>query len=217
MLDTKFMLQHDHVALMGPILHLALQGRTQGIQRVSTRRNLLGGGEEADPAQSTEDAISVVVVGEGGLGGDGPGEVLFVSRGGAQDLARGFVPGDRRGGEEVARLVGQEADVDQHLDHLREALVAQGAADDGLGFGDLVAFAEGRRVAVGVADEGEARVDEVGLGGGHEVRAGDAVFLAVLVEFGGVAQREKHPAAGPRELVAQRVVRVLGGRQASAV
>lgn len=217
MLDAELMLQHDHVTLMGLILHLALEGRTQGVKRVTTGGDLLLGGEEADPAQTSEDTVSVIVAGEGSLGGDSRHEVLLVRRGCTEDLARGFVPGNWGRGEEVARLVGQEANVNQHLDHLREALVAQGAADNGLGFGDLVAFTEGRRVTVGVGDEGEARVDVVGLGRGHQVRAGHAVLLAVQVELGCVAQGEQHATAGPRELVAQWVVRVLGRGETSAV
>lgn len=216
MLDAELVLQHYHVALVRLVLHLALEGGAQGVERVAARGDLLVGGEEADPAEAAEDAVAVFVVGEGGLGRDSPHQVLLVSGRGAQDLSGGFLPGGRRG-EEVARLVGQEANVDQGLDHLREALVAQGATDDGLGLGDLVALTEGGRVTVRVAHESEARVDVVGLSGGHEVGASNAVLLAIQVELGRVTEGQQDTAAGPRELVAQRVVRVLGGGETTAV
>lgn len=215
MLDTELVLQHDHVTLVGLVLHLSLESSAQGVERVTTGSDLLVR-EEADPAETAEDTVALLVVGERSLGRDRPGEVLFVGRGSAQDLAGSLLPGDG-GVEEVSGLVAQEADVDEALDHLGEALVAQGAADDGLGFGDLVALAEGGGVAVGVAQEGEAWVDEVGLGGGHELGAVDRDGLAVLVELGGVAEGEENAAAGPGELVAQRVVGVFGGGETTAV
>jgi hypothetical protein len=63
------------------------------------------------------------------------------------------------------RLLGEETHVYENAHHFGEALVAEGAADDGLGFGHLVALAEGGAVAVGVGDEGVAGVDEVGFCG----------------------------------------------------
>ena len=216
MLDAELVLQHDHVALLGGVLHLLLEGGAEGVERVSARGDLLVGREEADPAQAAEDAVAVFVVGEGGLGGDGPLQVLLVRGRGAQDLSGGFLPGDG-GVEVVAGIVFQEADVHQTLDHLGEALVAEGTANDGLGFRDLVALAEGGGVTVGVADKGEAGVDEVGFGRGHQVGAGDTVDFAVLVELGGIAEGKEHATAGPGELVAQRVVGAFGGRETTAV
>lgn len=193
------MLEHDEVALTGGVLHFSLEGSAQRIERVTAGSDLLVG-EEADPAQAGEDAISVVVVGEGGLGRDSGLEILLGVGSRAEDLLRGVLPGHRRL-EIVCGLVAEEAHVDQRLDHLREALVAQGAADQVLGFGDFVALAERGRVAVRVRDEGKAGVDEVWFGRGHEVGAGDAEFLAVFVELGRVAESEEHASARPRELV----------------
>ena len=215
-LDAELVLQHDHVALLGGVLHLLLEGGAEGVERVSARSDLLVGREKTDPAQAAEDAVAVFVVGEGGLGGDGPLQVLLVRGRSAQDLSGGFLPGDR-GVEVVAGIVFQEADVHQTLDHLGEALVAEGTANDGLGFRDLVALAEGGGVTVGVADKGEAGVDEVGFGRGHQVGAGDTVDFAVLVELGGIAEGKEHATAGPGELVAQRVVGAFGGRETTAV
>lgn len=214
-LNAELVLQHDHVTLVRLVLHLPLQSSAQGVKRVTTGSDLLVG-EEADPAETAEDTVALLVVGERGLGRDRPGEILLARRSGAQDLAGSLLPGDG-GVEEVSALIAQEADVDEALNHLREALVAQSAADDSLGFGDLVVLAEGGGVAVGVAEEGEARVDEVGLGGGHELGAVDRDGLAVLVELGGVAEGEEHAAAGPGELVAQGVVGVFGGGETTAV
>lgn len=215
-LDAELVLQHDHVALVWLVLHLALEGGAQGVKRVAARGDLLVGREEADPAEAAEDAVAVFVVGEGGLGRDSPHQVLLIGGRGAQDLPGGFLPGDRRG-EEVARLVGQEANVNQGLDHLRETLVAQGATDDGLGLGDLVALTEGGRVTVRVAHESEARVDVVGLSSGHEVGTSNTVLLAIQVELGRVTEGQQDTAAGPRELVTQRVVGVLGGGETTTV
>lgn len=215
MLNAKLVLQHDHVTLVGLVLHLPLQSSAEGVERVTTGSDLLVG-EEADPAETAEDTVTLLVVGERGLGRDRPGEVLLVRGSSTQDLAGSLLPGDG-GVEEVSALIAQEANVDETLDHLGEALVAQGAADDGLGFRDLVALAEGGGVAVGIAEEGEAWVDEVGLGGGHELGAVDGDGLAVLVELGGVAEGEENAAAGPGELVTQGVVGVLGGGETTAV
>lgn len=213
-LDLESVLEHDHVALAGLVLHLLLEGGAEGVEGVAAGGDGLVG-EEADPAQTGEEAVALLVAGEGGLALDGRGEVLLGGRGGTQHLGGGLLPGDGAV-EDGVGLVLQEAGVDEDLDHLGEALVAEGTADDGLGLGDLVALAEGSRVTVGVADEGEAGVDEVGLGGGHQVRAVDADDLAILVDLGGVAEGEQHTAAGPRELVAQRVVGGLGGGKTTA-
>lgn len=214
MLDVELVLEHDHVTLTGPVLHLLLEGSAEGIQRVAAGSGLLIG-EEADPAQAGEEAVPLLVVGERGLGLHGSDEVRLGGRGGAQDLAGSFFPG---GGavEDGVGLVLQEADVDEDLDHLRETLETEGTADDGLGLGDLVALAEGGRVTVGVADEGEAGVDEVWLSIGHQIGTVNADDLAVLVDLGGVAQSQQDSAAGPGELVAQRVVGALGGGETTA-
>lgn len=215
MLDLELMLQHDEVALTGAILHLLLEGGAEGIKRVSTGDgNLIG--ENADPAQTSENTIPVLIGSKRGLGRNRPLQILLRGRGSAEDLLSGILPGHGFL-QVVGGLVAEEAHVDEGLDHRGEALVAQGSADDGLGLGDAVALAEGGGVAVGVRDEGEARVDEVGFGGGHEVGARDADFLTVLVHLGGVAESQEHAAAGPREFVAQRVVGAFRGGETAAV
>lgn len=214
-LDTELVLQHDHVALAGAVLHLTLESGAEGVEGVTAGCDLLVG-EEADPAQAGHEAVALVVVGKVGLGGDGPLQVLLVRGGGAQDLLCGLLPRDG-GVEVVLGLVAEETNVHEHLDHLGESLVAQGTTDDGLGLGDLVPLAVGGGVTVGVGDEGVAGVDVVGLGGSHEVGAGNAELLAILVELGVVSEGEKNTAAGPRELVTQRVVGALGGRETTAV
>ena len=100
-----------------------------------------------------------------------------------------MLPGDRRV-EKFGRLIAQEANVYQNLDHLGESLVAEGAADDCLGFGDGVTLAERSRVTVRVSDKGESRVDEVGLCRAHEVRTSYADDFSILVELGIIAQRK---------------------------
>ena len=214
MLDVELVLEHDHVTLALLVLHLLLEGGAQGVEGVAAGSGLLIG-EQADPAETGEEAVALVVVGERGLGLHGGDEVLLGGRGGAKDLAGGLLPGSGLV-EDGVGLVVQEADVDQDLDHLGEALEAQGTAEEGLGLGDVVALAEGSRVTVGVANEGEAGVDKVGLGSGHQVGAVNADDLSVLVDLGGVAERQQDTAAGPRELVAQRVVGALGGGKTTA-
>ena len=215
MLNLELVLQHNHVTLFGAVLHLLLEGGTEGIKRVTAGDDLLVR-EDPDPAETRDEAVALLVVREGGLGGDCPLEVLLGSRRGAQDLLGGVLPGDG-GVEKVGRLIAQEADVDQHLDHLREALVAESTTDDSLGFRDVVALTIGSRVTVGVRNEGKARVYVVGLGGSHKVGTGDANFLAVLVELGSVTESEKDTTAGPRELVTQRVVGAFRGGKTTTV
>lgn len=72
-------------------------------------------------------------------------------------------------------------------------------------------------VTVTVGDKVEALVaGPVGLGGVHELDARDLDNLAVLDVLGVVLEGEKDTTAAPAELVAQRVVGVLGGGQAAA-
>lgn len=82
---------------------------------------------------------------------------------------------------------------------------------------NLVALLVRGRVTVGVRNKRETGVDEVGLGGSHQLRPSDVGDLAVLVEAGGVPEREQHTPAGPAELVTERVVGRLRGGQAAAV
>lgn len=213
--DAKFVLEHDHVALLGAVLHLLLERGAKGVEGVAAGRDLLIG-ENTDPPQTRDDAVAVLAGGEGGLGRNGRLQVLLAGRGSAQDLLGGLLPGDGRV-ERLAGLVGQEINVHKRLDHLGESLVTESAADEVLGLRDVVALPEGRRVPVGVRNEGKSGVDVVGLGGGHEVGAGHAEFLAVPVELGGVAECKEHTTAGPRELVAERVVGAFGGGEATAV
>lgn len=75
----------------------------------------------------------------------------------------------------------------------------------------------GSRISVGVGNKGVAGVDEVGLGSSHQLGAGDLDDLAVLPVLGGVSQRQQDTTGRPGELVAQGVIRSLGGRKATAV
>lgn len=86
-----------------------------------------------------------------------------------------------------------------------------------MGLGDVVALLVRGRVAVGVADKGEGGVDGDGFGRVHEVVARVLDNVAVLVELGVVLQGEEDSAGGPGELVAERVVGGLGGRETTAV
>lgn len=211
------MLQHHHVALSFLVLHLLLEGGAQGVERVTAGGDFLVG-EEPDPTEAVEDAVLLFGGGELRAGADGPDDAFFLVVLGADDLGGGFAPGD--GGalaEVVLGVFGEEADVHEGLDVLWEPAVAQGTADDGLRLGDLVALLVGGGVAVGVSDEGETGVDEVGLCFGHELRAVDILDAAVLPPLRLVAEGEQHAAGAPRELVAQRVIRGLGGGEPTAV
>lgn len=92
---------------------------------------------------------------DGGLGRDGLQELLFAGGRGAEHLLSSLLPGDGLV-EEALGLLAEEADVDEDVDELGEALVSHGTTDDGLGLGDVVALLVGGRVAVGVGNEGEA-------------------------------------------------------------
>lgn len=76
-LDTELVLQHDHVPLAGAVLHLALESGAESVEGVTAGGDLLVG-EEADPAKAGDEAVARIVVGEGGLGGNGPLQVLLV-------------------------------------------------------------------------------------------------------------------------------------------
>ena len=87
-------------------------------------------------------------------------------------------------------ILGEESHVYQYTDELWKALVAEGAADYGAGFGDGVFFCEGGGVTVWVGDEGKACVAcGVRFGGGHEAFAVDLAGLAIFEEPSCVAQR----------------------------
>lgn len=215
MLDAELVLEHDQVTLVGAVLHLLLEAGAEGVEGVAAGGDLLVG-EDANPAQTGEDAVTLVVVGEGSLGGDGRLEVLLRGGSGAEDLLGCLLPADR-GAEVVASFIAQKADVNKNLDEFGEALVTEGTTDESLGLRDVVTLTEGGGVTVRVCDEGEAGVDVVRLGGSHEVRTSNADFLTTLVEFGGVSESEQDTTAGPGELVAQRVVGALGSGKATAV
>ena len=128
MLDEELVLQHDHVALALGVLHLLLEASAQAVERGAAGVDLLVGAEQVEPAQTGEDALLLVVVGELGLALDGPVKVLLGVTTGAQDLCGGLSPGDGSL-EEVVLLGGEEAEAGQSLDEGRVALVAKGATD----------------------------------------------------------------------------------------
>ena len=74
-LDEELVLQHDHVALALEVLHLALHAGAQAVERGAAGVDLLGGAEQVEPAQTGEDALLLLVVGELGLARDGPVKV----------------------------------------------------------------------------------------------------------------------------------------------
>lgn len=213
--DTELVLQHDEISLVRGVLHLLLELGTQSVERVATGRNLLIR-EETDPSETRKDTIVIIAAGKSSLGRNGGLQSLLVRRSRTEDLLGGLLPGNRRL-EEIGGLIAQETDINQDLNHLWESLVPQGTADDCLGFGDIVTFTEWGRVTVWVCNECKTRIDVVRLSSGHEVRAGNANFLALLIKLGGVSESQKHTAARPGELVTQWVVRAFGSRETSAV
>lgn len=64
------MLQHDHVTLALLVLHLGFQSGAKGVKEVSAGGRLLGGGEEADPAETGDDTLFFRGGGELDEGGD---------------------------------------------------------------------------------------------------------------------------------------------------
>ena len=77
-----------------------------------------------------------------------------------QDFGSCFFPrcGIRRRREEVIRGLGEEVYAYEHADEFGEAVVPEGAADDGGGFWGSVLGAEGGGVAVGVGDKSKAGI-----------------------------------------------------------
>ncbi len=140
-LDAELVLEHNQVTLVRAVLHLLLEAGAEGVEGVTAGGDLLVG-EDANPAQTGEDTVTLVVVGEGSLGGDGRLEVALRRGSGAEDLLGGFLPADG-GAEVVASFIAQEADVNEDLDEFRESLVAEGTTDEGLGLRDVVTLTEG--------------------------------------------------------------------------
>lgn len=196
-------------------MHLLLEGGAEGVERVVAGCDEVVG-EEADPAQTGQDAVALVVVGECGLGGDGPEKVKLLVGGGADDLLGSLLPCDG-GLEEIVLRLAEESNINKHFNHLRESLVTESTADNGLSFGDVVSLAVRRGVTVGVSNECVTGVDEVGLCLAHELGSINAEFGAVPVELGGVAECQQDTTAGPGEFVAERVVGVLGCGETTAV
>lgn len=214
-LDLELMLEHDQVALALLELHLLLESGAEGVERVAAGGDGLVG-EETDPAETAEDALLVLGGLEGGLGEDGGLEVGLAGGSGTDDLLGGLLPGGLLA-QALAGGVVKETNVDESLDELREALVTESATDDGLSLGDVVTLLVDSRVAVGVGDESVAGVDEVGLGHLHEVLALNLDNLAILPPLAGVAESEQDTARRPGELVAERVVGILGGGKTTTV
>lgn len=218
-LDTEFVLEHDEITLAVLELHLLLESRAEGVEGVASRDDLVGR-EKTEPLETADDTLLQAGVGVSlqrrGKGVDGSNKVLLLSGLSTGDLGEDLVPGNS-GVEEVFRSVVEETQVDKDLDELRETLVSEGASDAVLGLRDVVELAVRRRVAVGVADESVARVDEVRLGRAHEIRASNVDDLALRVELGGVTEGQKDTTGRPRELVAKRVVGILGGRKTTTV
>lgn len=83
---------------------------------------------------------------------------------GTKSLRGNLVPGEvlgDGGGEPLLGGLIKEPELNEGLDEGGESLVAKSAADDGLGLGDEVLLPEGRRVAVGVGDEGLRALEQV--------------------------------------------------------
>jgi hypothetical protein len=113
-------LQHDKVSFAGLVLLLLLERGAQDVQWSSARLDLVVA-EETVPSEPCENAVLGVVVGELGLGGDGPFEVLYVVARGADDLGKGLLPGDGLL-EVVLGLFAEETKVAERLDNRWVAL-----------------------------------------------------------------------------------------------
>ena len=137
MFDFESVLQEDEIALAVFVGHFLLQGRAEGVEGGGAGSYCFGG-EEADPAETGEDAVFFVGVFEVGFGGDGPGEVLLGGGGGSEDFGGGFFPGRgcRGGFEEVVGFLGEETHVYEDADEFGEAFVSECTAGDCLGFWD---------------------------------------------------------------------------------
>lgn len=100
-LNAESVLQHHHVALTRAELHLLLESRAEGVQRVAAGGDVLVG-EDSNPAETVDDAFLLLGGLELGLGRNGPREILLAVRGRTQDLLSGLLPGN--GGLEGIRL-----------------------------------------------------------------------------------------------------------------
>lgn len=209
------MLEHDKVTLTLGVLHLLLECGTQAVESGATWLDLVVA-EKAEPAETSQNTLLVLGVAELGLGADSPRQIRLGVASGADNLAESLLPGDWLL-EEVLLLVGKKTKLLESLDEGWVALVAESSTDESLGLWDVVSLTEWGGVTVGVGLECVTWVDEVWLGGAHEVSARNGVLLAVLEEGGGVAGGQEHTAWGPGELVTKRVVGALWCWETSAV
>jgi hypothetical protein len=145
---------------------------------------------------------------------------------GADKLGGQLDPSDLLGalGEGLVRGVVHESHLLPGSDDLAESTESHGTSDKVLTVLETVVLLEDGRVSVGVADEVVGGREVVWLGGCpasqlnstrreteslHQVLAGDLGDLAVLEELAVVVQCHEHTSGGPRELVAEGVVRGL--------
>lgn len=143
-------------------------------------------------------------------------DVRFLGINGAGSLLGGLSPGDS--GDEPFLLSGVEPlEGNERLDELGETLVTETTTDDGLRLRDVVKLAEGSRVAVGVCNESKGGGDIVWLRVRHELGTSDRDLLVRFVVRSVVKQREEDTARRPGELVSERVVTAVGGRETTAV
>jgi hypothetical protein len=143
-------------------------------------------------------------------------DVRFLGINGAGSLLGGLSPGGS--GDEPFLLSGIEPlEGNERLDELGEALVTESATDDGLRLRDIVKLAEGSRVTVGVCNESKGGCDIVWLRVRHELGTGNIDLLVIVIVRSIVKQREQDTARRPGELVSERVVAAVGGRETTAV
>lgn len=187
------MLEHDEITLALLVPHQSFQLCTEGIQQVLSSRSDFLGQEQPDPSEARYNASALAFVGELAHRLDAGyeraewvvnNELLKVCR---YSPLRRVISTDGLLGDLSPReircqplLLGgvEEAQVNQSLDEFGESLVAQSAANDGLGLRNVVKLAEGDRVAVGVGHKGERGGDEVCLGVFHEVASNNIELLA---------------------------------------
>lgn len=91
--DFELVLKHDKVPFAFLVLLLLLERGAEDVKRSTARLNLVVT-EEAIPSKTGENAVLGIVVGELGLGGDGPFEILHIVAGRTDNLGKGFLPGD---------------------------------------------------------------------------------------------------------------------------
>eukprot|EP00050_Salpingoeca_kvevrii_P013772 m.31008 g.31008 ORF g.31008 m.31008 type:complete len:306 (-) comp5291_c0_seq1:1957-2874(-) len=193
-LDAKLVGEQDHVGFVGIVgKNFGEQGGNSVEHGALARNNHAA--KETQLVHSAQDSLGVgsrLLVGKGLL--DALDGIRVAS-----EALDAVVPGHLRVTrfEVVALLEGKEAEVLEALHDVAEALVAEGTAQNGVGFWNAVNVSVDHRVAVRVALEAKARVELDVACVLEELAALNLLEFTALLELGSVETSRQERACAP--------------------